>query len=100
MGINLVAFFSPLLCGTLGQKVGWHWGFGAAGVGMLLGLLLYWLGSGLFLQGQQAQAGMKVMPVERPKAEPLNNEAWRAIIILTLIALFNMIFWAVYEEQG
>ncbi len=41
MGINLGAFFSPLVCGTLGQKVGWHWGFGAAGVGMLLGLFLY-----------------------------------------------------------
>jgi len=34
MGINLGAFFSPLVCGTLGQKLGWHHGFGAAGVGM------------------------------------------------------------------
>jgi len=41
MGINLGAFFSPLVCGTLGQRVGWHYGFGAAGVGMVLGLCLY-----------------------------------------------------------
>jgi POT family proton-dependent oligopeptide transporter len=41
MGINLGAFFSPLVCGTLGQTVGWHWGFGAAGVGMVLGLIQY-----------------------------------------------------------
>jgi POT family proton-dependent oligopeptide transporter len=41
MGINLGAFFSPLVCGTLGQRVGWHWGFAAAGVGMVVGLLLY-----------------------------------------------------------
>jgi POT family proton-dependent oligopeptide transporter len=41
MGINLGAFFSPLVCGTLGQTVGWHYGFGAAGVGMVLGLILY-----------------------------------------------------------
>ncbi|MEK7703884.1 MAG: peptide MFS transporter [Myxococcota bacterium] len=41
MGINLGAFFSPLVCGTLGQKVGWHWGFFAAGVGMLFGLVVY-----------------------------------------------------------
>jgi POT family proton-dependent oligopeptide transporter len=44
MGINLGAFFSPLVCGTLGQKVGWHWGFGAAGVGMVIGLLIYLFG--------------------------------------------------------
>ena len=41
MGINLGAAFSPLVCGTLGQKVGWHWGFAAAGVGMVFGLLQY-----------------------------------------------------------
>jgi POT family proton-dependent oligopeptide transporter len=38
MGINLGAFFSPLVCGTLGQNVGWHWGFASAGVGMAIGL--------------------------------------------------------------
>ncbi len=44
MGINLGAFVSPFICGYLGQRVGWHWGFGAAGVGMTLGLLQYLLG--------------------------------------------------------
>ncbi|PYQ13400.1 MAG: MFS transporter [Acidobacteria bacterium] len=44
MGINLGALISPLVCGYLGQKVGWHWGFGAAGVGMTLGLVQYVLG--------------------------------------------------------
>jgi len=38
MGINLGATFSPLVCGTLGQTVGWHWGFASAGVGMAIGL--------------------------------------------------------------
>ncbi len=41
MGINLGAFFSPLVAGTLGESVGWHWGFGSAAVGMLLGLFFY-----------------------------------------------------------
>ena len=41
MGINLGAFLSPLIAGTLGQKVGWHWGFGSAAVGMILGLFFY-----------------------------------------------------------
>ena len=41
MGINLGAFLAAFVCGTLGEKVGWHWGFGAAAVGMLAGLALY-----------------------------------------------------------
>ncbi len=41
MGINLGAFIGPLLVGFLGERVGWSWGFGAAGVGMLLGLVVF-----------------------------------------------------------
>ena len=43
MGINTGAFFGQLVTGVLGEKVGWHWGFGAAGVGMALGLVWFWL---------------------------------------------------------
>jgi len=45
MGINLGAFFSPLIAGTLGEKIGWHWGFMSAGVGMAIGVAV-------FLRGQ------------------------------------------------
>jgi POT family proton-dependent oligopeptide transporter len=41
MGINIGAFAAPLITGVLGERVGWHFGFGAAGVGMLLGLITY-----------------------------------------------------------
>src|ERR1700687_3565499 len=41
VGINLGAFLAPLVCGTLGEKVGWHYGVATAGVGMLIGLALY-----------------------------------------------------------
>jgi proton-dependent oligopeptide transporter, POT family len=41
LGVNVAVIVSPLVCGTLGQKVAWHWGFGAAGVGMLVGLAVY-----------------------------------------------------------
>jgi POT family proton-dependent oligopeptide transporter len=44
MGINLGAMFSPLVCGYLGENINWHYGFGAAGVGMVLGLTQYTLG--------------------------------------------------------
>lgn len=51
MGINLGAFLSALVCGWLGEIYGWHWGFGAAGVGMLIGLAVFLLGQ-RHLQGQ------------------------------------------------
>jgi POT family proton-dependent oligopeptide transporter len=41
MGINTGAFFGQIVTGILGERLGWHWGFGAAGVGMLLGLFWF-----------------------------------------------------------
>ncbi len=46
MGINIGAFLGPLVCGKLGEDVNWHWGFAAAGVGMVLGLIQFRLGYG------------------------------------------------------
>jgi POT family proton-dependent oligopeptide transporter len=51
MGINLGAFICAFICGTLGEKVGWHYGFGSAAVGMILGLCLYLVGKPIFLKG-------------------------------------------------
>ncbi len=69
MGINLGAFLAPLVAGTLGEKVGWHWGFASAGVGMGFGLLQFWLGrsrlgTGGFPPGQStltARDGLHVL---------------------------------------
>ena len=51
MGINLGAFLGSLLCGYLGETYGWKYGFGAAGIGMLLGLIVFVIGKPL-LQGK------------------------------------------------
>ena len=51
MGINIGAFAGQLITGALGEKVGWHWGFGAAGVGMALGLIFFALSRHKTLQG-------------------------------------------------
>ncbi len=50
MGINIGAFVAPLFCGWLGITYGWHYGFGAAGIGMVLGVLTFWSGirNGIF----------------------------------------------------
>lgn len=67
MGINLGALFSPLVCGTLGQKLGWHYGFASAGVGMFIGLVTLlsfqgWLGRA-GLRPEQQSVGWKNAPV-------------------------------------
>jgi POT family proton-dependent oligopeptide transporter len=95
MGINLGAFFSPLVCGTLGQWLGWHYGFGAAGVGMIAGLCLY-------LFGQRTLAPDLLMKTAgRPREkEPLTRDEWRRVWALVLLCALNIIFWGIYEQQG
>ncbi|WP_027419425.1 peptide MFS transporter [Crocinitomix catalasitica] len=48
MGVNAGAFFGMMLCGYLAEKIGWSWGFGLAGIFMLLGTLQFWLSKPLF----------------------------------------------------
>ncbi|HYA86138.1 MAG TPA: peptide MFS transporter [Nitrospirota bacterium] len=97
MGINLGAFFSPLVCGTLGEKIGFHWGFSAAGVGMVIGLLVY-------LWGQKHLVPDLIMQKKESKqqmsSEPMTREDWIKIgAIFTMMAL-SIVFWSVYEQQG
>jgi POT family proton-dependent oligopeptide transporter len=96
MGINLGAFFSPLVCGTLGQAVGWHWGFGAAGIGMLFGLVIYLWGQKHLapdvLAQRRARAGTK--------KEPLTREEWLRVMAIVAVVSLVVVFWAVFEQQG
>lgn len=48
MGVNAGAFLGILLCGYLGEQVGWHWGFGLAGIFMFLGMLQFYFAQGIF----------------------------------------------------
>lgn len=48
MGVNAGAFFGMMLCGYLAEKIGWSWGFGLAGIFMLLGTLQFWMAKPLF----------------------------------------------------
>jgi MFS family permease len=54
MGVNVGAFFSPLVAGTLGERLGWHWGFASAGVGMAFGIIAL-----LWRQQQLGRAGLR-----------------------------------------
>jgi POT family proton-dependent oligopeptide transporter len=95
MGINLGAFFSPLVCGTLGQVYGWHYGFAAAGVGMVAGLVLYLWGQKYLAPDQLARA--QQTHTENAKLTPAE---WKAIFGLIVLCLLNVVFWGVYEQQG
>ena len=92
VGINLGAFFSPLVCGTLGEEWGWHYGFGAAGIGMTIGLVIYlWATPAL----------PKDALVKRDTAgAPLSRDDWKAILALIVLVLPVSLFWATYEQQG
>jgi proton-dependent oligopeptide transporter, POT family len=65
MGINLGAFIAPLICGYLGQEIAWHYGFAAAGVGMLLGVIQYVLGGNSL--GDAGAAPAPATPEERAR---------------------------------
>nr|BCX01130.1 MAG: putative transporter YclF [Bacteroidota bacterium] len=66
MGINLGAFIAPFVCGYLGQRIDWHYGFGAAGLGMTLGLVQYVLG-GRHLGQAGLRPQRRIDPAERAR---------------------------------
>ena len=76
MGINVGAFLGPLVCGFLGEQINWHYGFGAAGIGMVLGLIQYRL-----TRHHLGEAGLS--PVAHEKGATITPEAdrqhWRAL---------------------
>lgn len=97
MGINLGAFISNLICGTLAALYGWHYGFGAAGVGMLLGLWVYVAG-GKYLAPDPLQRRRDQGRAE--EREPLTKQERKRVIALIALCALNIVFWAVYEQQG
>ena len=83
MGINLGSFMATLLCGWLGENYGWGYGFGAAGIGMVLGLITFIYGQ-KFLHGKAEPKD--VVALSKPVVGPLNTE-W-LIYILAVGSLF------------
>jgi POT family proton-dependent oligopeptide transporter len=95
VGINVGAFLAPLICGTLGEKVGWHYGFAAAGVGMCIGLSIYLYALPLLPPDELQKA--KAARVERRALTPVER---RAIVALLILFIPNTFFWATYEQMG
>ena len=94
MGINLGGLLAPLVCGTLGEFYGWHWGFTAAGVGMAIGLAIY-CSFRRYLPAEPERA--KLAAEARAGASPIIRE--HVTILLLMIAMV-VLFRIGYEQSG
>jgi POT family proton-dependent oligopeptide transporter len=91
MGIQLAVIISPIICGTLGEKVDWHLGFVAAGVGMAFALAIYLTGRRTFPPEPVKKMGTK------EKHPPLTARDWRVVILL--VALLPVLAVSIIGNQ-
>ncbi len=84
-GINLGAFVAPLVCGTLGEFYGWHYGFAAAGVGMVVGIVIYLSGLG-YLPPENAA-------LRREKREALGPDDRRRVVAVLALLMLTSLIW-------
>ena len=98
IGINIGAAIAPLLVGYIGEVYGWHYGFGLAGIGMLIG-------QGVYLWGQKHLKDVGNF-IPAPKIEgtktrkPLTKIEKDRVIVLLISFLIVIVFWAAYEQAG
>lgn len=98
MGINLGAFICNFVCGSLAAAYGWRWGFLAAGVGMCLGVAVQLL----FGRSTLPPDTLHQNEANHPKQahQPLDRGEWKRVWALIGLCALNIVFWAVYEQQG
>jgi len=96
MGINFGAFLSPIICGTVAYKLGFTYGFGTAGAGMLIGLIIY----KLFENKLLGNYGM--LPSRSVKNDVVINEniEYKKLFALFILMLFTIPFWICFEQAG
>jgi POT family proton-dependent oligopeptide transporter len=93
VGVNIGGFLAPLICGTLGETLGWHWGFGAAGVGMVAGLLFY-------LWGQRYLPAQTPPPRAAQSSAPRAGMARDTVLLLFGLGVAVTVFRSAYEQIG
>jgi POT family proton-dependent oligopeptide transporter len=99
MGINIGAFLSALIIGGIGEQWGWHYGFGLAGIGMLLGQLVFMWGQ-KYLVGVGDFIGKKDSPDKEIMNKPLTNIERDRVKVLLLSFLIVIVFWGAFEQAG
>ncbi|MDQ2701411.1 MAG: peptide MFS transporter [Pseudomonadota bacterium] len=94
VGLNIGGFLAPLACGTLGELYGWHYGFGAAGIGMFAGLLIY-IGGRRYLPPEQPRRVRAEAGVEEERGN--RRKVWGLLLGVGIAAT---IFRGAYEQVG
>jgi POT family proton-dependent oligopeptide transporter len=98
-GINVGAFFGPIIVGWLVFKFSnWHYGFATAGVGMVLGLIQYSMGKKYLAPAEPEARAVEEHP--KAPAPPLTRTDWMKIGVIGILFVFCVIFWAGYEQAG
>jgi proton-dependent oligopeptide transporter, POT family len=93
VGVNIGGFLAMLICGALGETLGWHWGFGAAGVGMVTGLLIYLWGQ-RYLPAQVPRPRTELAPAVR------ETMARDTLLLLFGLGVAVAVFRSAYEQVG
>jgi proton-dependent oligopeptide transporter, POT family len=94
MGINLGGLLAPLVCGTLGEIYGWHWGFTAAGVGMAIGLAIYC--NFLRLLPPEPNRDLLAAEVQAAASPAIREHVTTLLLMVAMVVLFRI----GYEQSG
>ena len=102
MGINTGAFLGQIICGSFAKSptYGWHWGFGAAGVGMVLGTIVYILRKKKYLGTIGDKPAAPFHAAKKDQAPPITASGMRGIGAIVIMAFFNIFFWSAFEQAG
>ncbi len=92
MGVNAGAFLGIMLCGYLGEKVSWSFGFGLAGIFMFLGMLQFWFAQPLFGDIGAKPDGSKAKAVDIPEGDKLNPFTQLDKILIAAFAILSLIW--------
>ncbi|MBI95295.1 MAG: MFS transporter [Flammeovirgaceae bacterium] len=99
MGINIGAFLSAIIIGGIGEVYGWHYGFGLAGIGMLLGQIVFMWGQ-KYLVGIGDYIGKQDNPDSEKMNKPLTSIEKDRVKVLLLSFLIVVVFWGAFEQAG
>ncbi len=103
MGINSGAFLGILLCGYIGEKVGWGYGFGLAGIFMFLGMVMFFLGQTLFGEVGKREKGTIAFN-STPGLKEISVESAKVVsdrlVVIGILSFFTIFFWMAFEQAG